>query len=118
MIRAIATAAFLFVTTVVHAQSLTLEPYYKVSGKNPNGTNYHGEIFLKRLSTTTFAVRWNIGPSTYTGFGMRMNNMLSATYTINGRPGLVISEVQPDGSLNGLWAVRDVNGSGTELLTK
>jgi hypothetical protein len=48
---------------------------------------------------------------------MRMNDALSATYTINGQPGLVIYKVDGNGTLNGLWAVRGRDGSGTERLT-
>jgi len=64
-----------------------------------------------------FAVRWNIGGSIYTGFGMRMNNMLSATYTINGRPGLVMYQLEAGGRLSGIWAVRGIDGNGSEVLT-
>jgi hypothetical protein len=45
---------------------------------------------------------------------MRLNDTLSATYTIDGEPGLVTYKV--DG-INGLWAIRGHNGSGTEHLT-
>jgi hypothetical protein len=48
---------------------------------------------------------------------MRMNDALAATYTINGKPGLVIYKVDDSGVLDGLWAIRGDNGDGTERLT-
>jgi hypothetical protein len=58
-----------------------------------------------------------IGGSTYDGFGMRNGDALAATYTISGRPGLVLYKVGDNGVLEGLWSVRGDNESGTERLT-
>ncbi len=48
---------------------------------------------------------------------MRMNDAVAASYTINGKPGLVIYKVGENGALDGLWAVRGQNEDGTERLT-
>jgi hypothetical protein len=60
---------------------------------------------VKVISDATYTIVWKIGGSTYEGFGMRLNDSLAATYTINGEPGLVIYKVDGDG-LTGAWAVR------------
>jgi len=46
---------------------------------------------------------------------MGMNDSLSATYMIDGEPGLVIYRVDGDG-LTGIWAIRGHDNVGTEHL--
>jgi hypothetical protein len=100
--------------TALAADSMTLASRYDVSGTNPDGSKYSGTASVKVISDTTFTIKWDIASSAYEGFGMRLNDTLSATYTIDGEPGLVTYKV--DG-INGLWAIRGHNGSGTEHLT-
>jgi hypothetical protein len=99
------------------AETLTLASQYDVSGTNTNGSKYTGKVSIEVISDATFNIRWDIAGSTYTGFGMRMNDALAATYTINGKPGLVIYKVGDNGVLDGLWAIRGQSGDGTERLT-
>lgn len=113
-------AAILVVGSLVApagAETLTLARSYAVAGTNPDGSGYSGTLAVQVISDTTYTVRWSIGGSTYTGFGMRMNDYLSATYTMDGKPGLVMYQVQDGGGLKGIWSVRGQNGSGTETLT-
>jgi hypothetical protein len=116
MIRAISTFAFLAIATTASADSLTLASKYDAVGTNPDGSKYSGTATVQILSDTTFAIEWSINGSTYKGFGMRRNDALAATYTIDGEPGLVIYKVNGDG-LDGLWAIRGENGNGAEHLT-
>jgi hypothetical protein len=51
------------------------------------------------------------------GFGMRQGDVLSATYMLDGQPGLVIYKVQDGGTFAGTWAIKGANGTGTEMLT-
>ncbi len=108
--------AFLAIAVPVQAESPTLAPSYDVVGTNPDGSKYKGVVLVDVISNTTYTVTWKIGSSTIKGFGMRMNDELAATYEINGEPGLVIYKLDGNG-LNGLWAIRGHNGSGTEHLT-
>ncbi|HEY1748578.1 MAG TPA: hypothetical protein VGG11_17670 [Xanthobacteraceae bacterium] len=98
------------------ADSMTLASRYDVAGTNPNGSAYSGTATVKVISDTTFTIKWDIAGSVYEGFGMRLNDTLSATYTIDGEPGLVMYKVDGTG-IKGLWAIRGHNGSGTEKLT-
>jgi hypothetical protein len=98
------------------ADSMTLASRYDVSGTNPDGSKYSGTASVKVISDTTFTIKWDIAGSVYEGFGMRLNDTLSATYTIDGEPGLVMYKVDGSG-INGLWAIRGHNGSGSEHLT-
>jgi hypothetical protein len=116
MIRMLSVFAFLAVATAANADTLTLSSHYSAAGTNPDGSKYTGTVAVQTLSNTTFAIQWTIGGALYKGFGMRRNDALAATYTINGEPGLIIYKV--DGNeLDGLWSVRGENGSGSEHLT-
>jgi hypothetical protein len=117
MIRAISIFAFVLVAMTASAESLKLSSHYKAVGTNPDGSAYAGSVAVDILSDTTFAIRWTIDGTLYKGFGMRRNDALAATYTIDGEPGLIIYQVDGDGVMSGLWAVRGRTGNGTERLT-
>ena len=117
MIRSIFTVAFLLFVIPANAETMKLASHYRAAGKNPDGSTYKGSVDVTIISDTTFAIVWNIAGTTYKGFGMRMNDTLSATYTIDGEPGLIIYRALDDGRLTGLWAVRGASGSGAETLT-
>ncbi|WP_158815923.1 hypothetical protein [Methylocapsa sp. S129] len=116
MIRIFSTLAFLVFATAATADSLTLASKYKAVGTNPDGSEYSGTATVQIISDTTFAIQWQIAGVAYKGFGMRRDDALAATYTIDGEPGLVIYKVDGNG-LNGLWAIRGRSGNGTERLT-
>jgi hypothetical protein len=109
------TLALLAVVLPANADPLSLASRYEASGSNPDGSKYTGTANVTVISDTTYTIVWNIGGSTYKGFGMRLNDSLAATYTIDGEPGLVIYKVDGDG-LTGAWAVRGHDGVGTEHL--
>ena len=44
------------------------------------------------------------------------NKAFAAYYVLNGKPGLVVYELQADGSLKGYWTIADTQGAGTENL--
>ena len=115
MIRLFCTLVFLAVASPAGAEALTLASKYNATGTNPDGSKYTGTASVKVISESTFAIKWTIGGSTYEGFGMRMNDSLSATYMIDGEPGLVIYRVDGDG-LTGIWAIRGHDKVGTEHL--
>jgi hypothetical protein len=117
MIRAFSILAFALVAMTASAESLKLSAHYKAVGKNPDGSAYAGAVAVDILSDTTFAIQWTIDGTIYKGFGMRRNDALAATYTIDGEPGLIIYQVDADGTMNGLWAVRGQTGNGSERLT-
>jgi len=113
---AAAMALFLFVVSA-KADTLQLASSYKAVGKNGDGSSYTGTVAVKIISDTTFSIEWKLGDSVIKGFGMRMNDTLSATYMLNGQPGLIIYKVQADGSLSGIWAIKGESGNGSEVLT-
>jgi hypothetical protein len=117
MIRTICAVVLLGLATPASAETLKLASTYDEAGTNPNGSKYTGTATIQILSDTTFAIQWTVGDTTFSGFGMRRDDNLAATYMINGQPGLMIYKVGEDGVLNGLWAVRGRDGNGTDRLT-
>jgi hypothetical protein len=115
VIRLFCTLALLAVAAPAAADSLNLSSRYEASGSNPDGSKYTGTANVKVISDTTYTIVWKIGGETYEGFGMRLNDSLAATYTIDGEPGLVIYKVDGNG-LTGAWAIRGHDGVGTEHL--
>lgn len=99
------------------ADSLTLAPLYKAAGTNSDGSAYTGTVAFKVISETTYSIEWTIGKSVIKGFGMRQGDILSATYTMQGQPGLIIYRVKEGGVFAGTWAIKGLNGTGTEVLT-
>jgi len=115
--RLLCAVVFLAAAAAAHAEPLTLAPQYDAVGRNPDGSQYSGTVTVSVISNTTYTIEWKISGEIYKGFGMRMNDALAATYTINGEPGLVIYKVDDQGAMRGVWAVRGANGSGMEVLT-
>ena len=111
------TAMFLLALSAQAADVLQLAPSYKAVGKNGDGSSYTGTVTIKIISDTTFSIEWKIGSSVTKGFGMRMNDNLSATYMLDGQPGLVMYKVLADGSMSGIWAIKGQPGNGSEVLT-
>jgi hypothetical protein len=117
MIRIFCAAIILGFAVPAHAETLVLASTYDEAGTNPDGSKFTGTVSIDVVSDTTFLIRWKIGSTTYKGFGMRLNDTLAATYTIDGEPGLAMYKVDSDGTLSGLWTVRGKDGSGTDRLT-
>jgi hypothetical protein len=117
MLRAICIFAFLLVATAIHADTLTLSSTYDVAGAAGDGSKYTGTADVKVISGKSFSIKWRIGGETYEGFGMRNDNALAATYTMDGKPGLIIYKVDNNGALSGVWVVKGSDENGTEVLT-
>lgn len=89
---------------------------YQVQGTNADGSPYRGTASIVPTSNTTCRITWQTG-SNSSGICMVTGKAVAAGYSMSGRIGLVLYELQPDGSLNGVWTVADQPGSGTEILT-
>jgi hypothetical protein len=90
--------------------SETLPGKYSVSGTNPNGSSYSGEVTI-RHDRGTYYFNWRVGRDTFRGSG-KLNGR---TLTINwGQSSPVIYRVLNDGTLSGKWA----RGTGSEDLEK
>ncbi len=97
---------------------LRLAHNYAVEGKNPNGSEYSGSVQIDVISDTTFRIVWRVGNTTYRGFGMRVEDLLAASYEGGGIKGVVLYAYDHDSKeLNGRWTLAGQDGTGSETLT-
>src|SRR5215472_1729868 len=89
---------------------------YEVHGTNLDGSRYGGTAVITRTSDTTCSIRWQTGSSS-DGFCMLAGRSFAAAYQLQASVGLVVYELQPDGTLNGVWTIANRSGAGTEVLT-
>jgi len=90
---------------------------YQVQGTNPNGSGYSGTVQVVQTGAQTYRVQWRVGGAPIPGIGMSAGNIFSAAYVLQGKAGLVIYQIMPNGVLQGQWSVADSNGVGTETWT-
>lgn len=89
---------------------------YAVQGTNADGSAYAGSLALIRDGAASYRVRWVVSGSTIDGVAMSAGNILSAAYVLNGKVGLAIYQIMPDGRLSGQWTLQGARGVGTETL--
>ena len=89
---------------------------YTVRGKNIDGSPYGGTATISPSSDSTCRIVWKTG-STSNGICMLAGKAFAAAYVLNKSFGLVVYELQGDGSLKGVWTIADQPGAGTETLT-
>jgi hypothetical protein len=114
--RGLAFVAAVFALSATGATAQTPSGQYRVRGTNPDGSGYGGTVVITPTSDTTCRITWDTG-STSVGICMVAGKTVAASYSLAGRIGLVLYQMQPDGVLNGVWTVADQPGGGTEILT-
>lgn len=114
--RAMLLGGVLVVAAVSAAAAGGIEGRYRIEGTNADGSPYGGEAEIVATGGATCRIRWETG-SEATGICMRSGNSLAAAYQLGDHVGLVIYQIQPDGSMKGTWTVADSPGVGTETLT-
>jgi hypothetical protein len=82
---------------------------YRVSGKNPNGSRYSGQLTISHQGGR-YALDWRVGSSAYKGTGTMTNNIPTVSW---GSATPVIYALAADGTLKGLWEA----GLGEETAT-
>ncbi len=93
------------------------EGTYKVDGTNLNGSPYSGTAEVKVLSSTTCSITWTTGSTSSNGPCMRAGNVVTAAYVQGSDIGLVMYQLNDDGTLDGVWTITGQDGNGTEHLT-
>jgi hypothetical protein len=93
----------------------TVSGNYSLVGKNFDGSTYTGTVQITPNGSTC-RIAWQTAGSRSEGMCMLSGNAFAAFYKLGSEYGLVIYELQTDGSLRGRWSVADKQGVGTELL--
>lgn len=98
------------------AQGAAVGGSYQVQGKNIDGRPYTGTAEIIVTSRTTCRIVWKTGGTTSQGICMRSGSVFTAAYGLQGKVGLVIYDMQPDGRMVGSWTIADTPGAGEEIL--
>jgi hypothetical protein len=114
--RILLAAALLTAGFAATASAQSVGGKYDVHGTNFDGSPYEGTAVITRSSDSTCRMHWQTG-STSDGICMLSGKSFAAAYAMGKDVGLVVYELQPDGSLKGRWTIADQSGSGTETLT-
>lgn len=88
---------------------------YELEGQNPDGSSYGGSFSLQEAPGASWLVTWQVDDVRMVGLGLIQSGVLSVSFVVDGRPGVAVYEVQPDGKLRGVWTTG--GGLGTEMLT-
>ena len=91
------------------------EGIYAVEGTNPDGSNYDGQFLLQAGPAGSWLANWRVANEQIVGLGLIHGGVLAVSFVINGRPGVSVYEVDPNGTLRGSWTTG--GGMGTEQLT-
>jgi hypothetical protein len=89
---------------------------YVIHGTNPSGQQYEGRAAIKSADGV-YQVVWKIAERKHVGTGILKGELFSVVYQATGRgqrPGVVVYEVQADGSLVGVWVGLGRTETGTE----
>jgi hypothetical protein len=113
--RTVVLVLLLVAALIEPAAAQTVSGNYALSGRNFDGSTYKGTVQITPNGSTCRIV-WQTGNSKSEGLCMLSGKTLAAFYRLGSEYGLVIYELQPDGSLQGRWSVADKQGVGTELL--
>ena len=89
----------------------TIEGIYNVKGTLQNGTAYAGKVTVNQRGST-YQLNWTTG-NPYQGIGILRGNVLGVGFGPQGC-GIDVYQVQPDGSLDGQWAILGQIKTGTE----
>ena len=116
MLRATLLAAALGAGSILSASAADIGGRYTVDGTNFDGSHYGGTAEIVVTTKNTCRITWSTGSSSE-GICMRNSDAFAAAYVMGKAIGLVIYELQPDGTLDGLWTIADEEGVGTEVLT-
>ena len=96
-----------------HTSGSGVEGEYNTTGKNPNGSSYHGKLAIESKAGG-YRFVWSNNSS---GFGIKQGDTLSVGI---GGPhcAFVAYEIKPDGTLEGVWGGYGSDKTGTEKATK
>jgi len=115
--RVASLASAIFAASVAVASAQELGGNYRVSGTNFDGSRYSGTAEIVFTSNTSCRINWVTGSTTSRGICMRNGGSFAASYRLGNSVGLVVYEINADGSMEGTWTIADKSGYGTERLT-
>jgi len=115
--RHLTLAAGFLLCTSVQATAFSLDGTYSVEGVTLDGQRYDGQAIIKMGKGGECSIRWNTGGQVSEGFCMAHNKTFSAAYKLGDAIGLVVYDINSNGSLSGTWTITGNPMTGSETLT-
>ncbi len=109
-------SSVMLLASLSEAGAASLAGKYQAAGKNLDGSPYSGTAEIVATSDTTCSISWQTTANSK-GLCMRNGTAFAASYVLGDAIGLVVYQIKPDGTLEGLWTISGQNGVGTEVLT-
>ncbi|WP_460452293.1 hypothetical protein [Alsobacter sp. SYSU BS001988] len=89
---------------------------YTVEGQTAGDQrSYRGELTITPMGRV-YRVVWRIGAVENVGTGIVQNDMLAVVYVQQGKAGVALYEIRPDGILSGAWTIHGTQAVGSETL--
>ncbi len=109
-------AAFAFsssLTTSTAQSRLMFDGEYRVTGLNPDGSDYGGAMTIARYGDG-YRITQAFGSDTYLGIGNDMGDYLAGAFIYNGKPVVSLYRVIDANTLSGFWQEFDSTKEGQE----
>ena len=102
-------------TAAAIGQERDITGLYTMTGTNPGGMGeYRGEVAVVQTGDV-HQVGWTVGGTRHVGTGVLRGEILSVVYQpVGEQAGIAVYELQPDGSLAGVWTNLGGQVLGTE----
>lgn len=99
----------------------TVYSRYQCHGMDFNGQSYQGTVSIA-LKGETYELNWDVASrsnvrSKYQAIGIRVGNTLSAAWAGGSVAGIVVYEINSDGTMSGKWTVFGTTSTRRENLT-
>lgn len=113
----------LFFATPLFAE-VDISGAYKCMGKDPlNKSDYAIDLLVTKTGET-YSFKWGGTGKEYSGTGLfskNINNVIAVEFwnpNNQNTSGVILYQVQPDGTLNGDWTIADQRLTGSEICNK
>lgn len=87
---------------------------YNVNGTNQDGSEYFGSATIENAGGNSYRITWQIADQFIEGVGTYSGGV----YTVDDGTFINTYNASCNGTLDGVWSQRGVDGQGTEILTK
>ena len=105
--------ALIAICWVSAASAQTIGGRYMVRGTNPDGSTYGGSAEIILANDGSCRMLWNTGDA-FNGTCIISGQSVNAIYQSGSGSGTANYQLQPDGTLTGVWTMGA--GNGTEVL--
>ncbi len=91
---------------------------YTLEGTNFDGSTYGGQVEIVISSDIACEITWISGKNTTKGTCMRSGTAFTAAYQAGEAIGIILYQLQADGTLVGAWTISGAEGVGVEVLAR